>query len=143
MLKLIFTTKKLLSFLLLLFGFYSLSGCLDKQDRTSSIYGHISDEDGHPVDSILVTLHAAEFTKEKELSSVYSDENGNYEIVADVPKGYSSLSVNSPFLTFKNPKFMAFYIGFSAIYKNDVRTNNCCNATVGERTKYDFQLMAK
>ncbi|MCF2443522.1 carboxypeptidase-like regulatory domain-containing protein [Dyadobacter sp. CY345] len=145
MTELFLTKKSTLSCLLSSFFFINIlavtSACKDQQYRTSSVYGHISDEDGNPVDSIVVTLHASEFIREKELGSVLSDENGDYEITADVPNGYSYLSVNSPFV--KNPKFVAFYQGFSAIYKNDVQTSNCCNATVGERTKYDFKLMPK
>jgi len=132
-------TKLLPYYLILLF----LSGCIDRHDRTSSVYGHINDENGDPVDSILVTLHAFNISKERLLDAVYTDENGNYEMITDVPKGFSSLSVSSPFWPLKNPKFMMFYQGFSFIYKNDQQTNNCCNARVGERTKYDFKLMPR
>lgn len=129
----------------LLFGsiLLFLTNCLYKQDRTTVIYGTITDQNQQPVDSILVTLEGiAPISHFKTLKTVYSDSLGNFEIVAEVPKKYSQTSVGVPWWPIENPKFQKYFKGFK-IHKNDEPINDCCSAIVGEKTKYDFQLIAK
>jgi hypothetical protein len=119
-----------------------LSGCFLKQDRTTTIYGMITDQNGQPVDSILVTFSGVQDFKYEQLKETYSDENGSYEMVVEVPKRYSSALGNIPYSSKKNPKYMRAYSDFYS-KKNGVSTGSCCFASVGEKTRYDFQLIPK
>ena len=119
-----------------------LNSCFLKQDQTTTVYGTITDQNGEPVDSILVLASGVEFNRETTLKEAYSDKNGYYEMVVDVPKKYHSASSLIPALPIKNPKFERFYSGYD-IQKNGKSTNNCCIAPIGEKTKYDFQLIPK
>jgi hypothetical protein len=127
----------------LFFGLvFLLTSCFLKQDRTTTVYGTITDQNGQSVDSILVLISGLEFYRATTLKEIYSDEQGNYEVVVDVPKKFDALNVIIPSFPTKNPKFQKNYNGYG-IRKNDDPTNNCCMASVGEKTKYDFQLISK
>jgi hypothetical protein len=119
-----------------------LSSCFLKQDRTTTVYGTITDQNGLPVDSILVIVKGVQFLKYDALAEMVSDQNGNYELMIDVPKKFSDINVVIPFGSSVNPKFQKLYKDFR-ILRNDVLTNNCCTAQIGEKTKYDFQLTPK
>ena len=120
----------------------SVSSCFLKQDRTTTVYGTITDQDGEPVDSIMVMMTGLKFHSGTVIKEVYTGEDGNFEIVAEVPKKFSAINVEVPFLPVKNPKFENNYDGFG-VKKDGVSTNNCCTASIGEKTKYDFQLIPK
>jgi hypothetical protein len=128
----------------ILFGCLALllSDCFLKQDRTTTIYGTITDQTGQPVDSILLRVRGVTGLKYDKLKEFYSNQNGGYEIMLDVPKEYSSLSIAIPFSNSLNPKFTNQYLGHY-VFRNDVKTNDCCYAELGEKTKYDFQLIPK
>ena len=119
-----------------------LNSCFLKQDRTTTVYGTITDQNGEPVDSILVMMTGLKFHSATVLQEVYSDKNGKFEIVTEVPKKFSAINVEVPFLPVKNPKFENHYDGFG-VKKDGVSTNDCCTASIGEKTKYDFQLIPK
>jgi len=80
--------------------------------------------------------------KYETLKEVYSDGNGNYELVSDVAGKYASVDVGIPSFPLKNPKFEKSY-KISKIYKDGHQTANCCSALIGEKTKYDFQLIPR
>lgn len=126
---------------LLLLVACSLSSCFLKQDRTSTVYGTITDQNGKPVDSIMVIISGLKFYYSTDLSKVYSDKNGNYNVLVDVPKNFTAVDVIIPSLS-ENYKFMKNFSGYR-ITKDGKPTNNCCTASVGEKTKYDFQLIPK
>ncbi|MCF2499939.1 hypothetical protein [Dyadobacter chenhuakuii] len=119
-----------------------LQSCFLKQDRTTTVYGTITDQNGEPVDSILVLASGVEYNRETTLKEEYSDKSGNYEMVVDVPKNFYSASSLIPALPTKNPKFEKLYLNYE-VFKNGNPTNNCCNAIIGEKTRYDFQLNPK
>jgi hypothetical protein len=133
---------KLYSAALILGLVFLITGCFLKQDRTTVIYGTITDQNQQPVDSILVLVDGTKFLTHEQLRQVYSDENGKYELVVEVPKRFGSTNVIVPFGTLNNPKYQKNYVGFK-LYKNDKATNNCCSASVGQKTKYDFQLIPR
>jgi hypothetical protein len=62
--------------------------------------------------------------------------------VIDVPKKFNSVDIVIPFGIDINPKYQNNYKG-NHVRKNDAATNNCCIASIGEKTKYDFQLIPK
>ncbi|MCE7068872.1 hypothetical protein LZG74_01080 [Dyadobacter sp. CY327] len=119
-----------------------LQSCFLKQDRTTTVYGTITDQNGEPVDSILVMLTGLKLNSGTVLKEVYSERDGNFEVVADVPKKFSAINVEVPFLPHKNSKFQKNYNGFE-IERDGVSTNNCCTASIGTKTRYDFQLIPK
>ncbi|MEO6281861.1 MAG: carboxypeptidase-like regulatory domain-containing protein [Dyadobacter sp.] len=119
-----------------------LSDCFLKQDGTTTIYGTVTDQNGLPVDSILVTFSGVQDFKYEQLKETFSDKNGNYEMVVEVPKRYSSALGNIPYSSKNNPKYKRGYRDFYS-KKNGISTGSCCFASIGEKTKYDFQLIPK
>jgi hypothetical protein len=119
-----------------------LSDCFLKQDRTTTIYGTVTDQNGQPVDSILVMVDGAQDFRYDRLKETFSNIDGSYEVVVEVPKHYSSVIVNVPYSTSKNPKYMRDYSDFF-VSKDGAKTNDCCFGSVGRKTRYDFQLIPK
>ncbi|KAA0991870.1 hypothetical protein [Dyadobacter aurulentus] len=120
----------------------SLSGCGLFIDRTTVVYGTITDQNDQPVDSILVVIDGVKGFKYETLKQVYSGEDGSYELVVDVPKRFSSTNIiidTSPIDTAGSERPFKRI----RIEKNGNRTSNCCFASIGEKTKYDFQLIPK
>lgn len=134
--------KFLSQLLLLLFITISATSCFLKQDRTTTVYGTITDQNGDPVDSILVILQGGRSLSTYEtVGEVYSNQDGKYELVIDVPKKFQSAHLGVPNFPSKNQKFMKYYNGF--IVQKDGKSTTCCRAGIGEKTKYDFQLIPK
>ncbi|MEO6281862.1 MAG: carboxypeptidase-like regulatory domain-containing protein [Dyadobacter sp.] len=117
-----------------------LSDCFLKQHRTTMIYGTVTDPNGQPVDSILVIVQGVKDFKYVIQKETFSDKNGDYELVVEMPKEFSSAGLAIPFVG--NPKFTTKYLGFN-LSKNGIKTSSCCSAIIGEKTKYDFQLIPK
>ncbi|NIJ54656.1 hypothetical protein [Dyadobacter arcticus] len=65
----------------------------NKQDRTTVIYGKVTDQNHQAVDSILVVAGGLWDFNIEVVKQIYTDENGNYELVIDVPKKYIKLNV--------------------------------------------------
>jgi hypothetical protein len=119
-----------------------LYGCFLKQDRTTTVYGTITDQNGLPVDSILVVIDGVRGFKHENLKEVYSTGDGSYELLVEVPRKYGSLDVSIPFFPVENAKYDKNYKG-KKTYKNEQFTKNCCSASIGQKTKYDFQLISR
>lgn len=119
-----------------------LNSCFLKQDRTTTVYGTITDQNGEPVDSIMVIIQGMRLRGLESLTETYSDKNGNYEMVIDVPKKFGAIDVTVPYFFTENLKYVKYYNGKKTT-KNDEFTNNCCIASVGKKTKYDFQLIPR
>lgn len=120
-----------------------LNSCFLKQDRTTTVYGTITDQSGAPIDSILVIMQGAKsMTYYETLHQVYTDEDGKYELLLDLAKKYHSIDIGMPFWLDENPKYVKLF-KINTIHKDDNRTNNCCKAIVGKKTKYDFQLIRR
>ncbi|MCE6989456.1 hypothetical protein [Dyadobacter sp. CY323] len=120
----------------------NLTGCFLKQDRTTTVYGTITDQNGQPVDSILVMVLGMQISHSEVLSQIYSDKAGEYEIMVEVPKKFNSINVGVPFLLIENPKYQNNYKGKKTT-KDGKRTSDCCTALVGKKTRYDFQLIPR
>jgi hypothetical protein len=121
---------------------FLLNGCFLKEDRTTVIYGAITDENKQPVDSILVLLSGIRFLGYEDLKTVYSDKEGHYELVIDLPGKFNSVDVGIPALVSENHKFMRAY-KIHSFLKNDMASGNCCTASLGQKTRYDFELMPR
>jgi len=119
-----------------------VNGCFLKQDRTTVIYGIITDQNGQPVDSILVMINGVQGFKYETLKQVFSNKDGKYELVVEVPRKFGSADVVVPFGLSDNPKYQTNYIG-KKTYLDDKFTKTCCNASIGQKTKYDFQLIPR
>jgi hypothetical protein len=121
---------------------FLLSRCFLTQDRTTVVYGTITDQNGEPVDSILVSVDVGRAFKYETLMQVYSGEDGSYELVVDVPRKYRLAYLNIPPDSYDNPKYDKSYKGLRT-YKNGQFTEHCCSASIGNKTKYDFQLIPR
>jgi hypothetical protein len=121
---------------------FLLNSCFLKEDRTTVIYGTVTDEHKNPVDSILVLMSGMKFLDYEDLKTVYTDKQGHYELVVEVPKKFNPVNVVIPALPIENAKFLRMYKAYHVL-KNDMAAGTCCYASVGEKTKYDYQLIAK
>tara|TARA_R110002124_G_scaffold163437_1_gene330786 strand:+ start:612 stop:983 length:372 start_codon:yes stop_codon:yes gene_type:complete len=114
-----------------------------QMDRTTTIYGTMTDINQQPVDSILVSIHGLRgLTSEPMGKEIFSDKDGHYQLVMEVPKKFPGIDVGIPFGTSINPKFQKYYKGHIT-YNNEIETINCCRANIGQKTRYDFQLIAR
>ncbi|MCE6989455.1 carboxypeptidase-like regulatory domain-containing protein [Dyadobacter sp. CY323] len=120
----------------------NLTDCFWKQDRTTTVYGTITDQNGQPVDSILVLVQGLRSLTFETLKEVYTDNRGEYELLVEVPKRFHAVNVGIPNFPQENPKFLRMYKDYK-LWKNDQATNNCCTAIIGKKTKYDFQLIPR
>ena len=120
---------------------FLVTACFLHFNRTTTVYGTITDHNGDPVDSIQVLIAGTKFLTYEELKHVYSDEQGKYEIVVDVPKKFGSTDVVVPFGG-DNKKYDKNYTG-KYTEKDGKATNTCCSAIIGKKTKYDFELIPK
>jgi len=110
-------------------------------DRTTVIYGKVTDQNQEAVDSILVLVSGARnFLNSEDIKQVYTDKFGHYEMVIEVPRKYGNLNVTIPYLPVQNSKFQDNYMIDIAL-KNG--KTNCCHAAIGEKTEFNFQLKPK
>ncbi|HEY9772166.1 MAG TPA: hypothetical protein V6C71_27280 [Coleofasciculaceae cyanobacterium] len=130
----------IVSFLFLSLAFSNTIGCI-REDRTTIVYGRVIDEARQPVDSILVRMYSAGFAKPGlPLGHTHTDKDGNYTLVIDVPKGYNSTTVYIPENI--NTKFSENYKDY-LVYQDGQQLGNCCGASIGKKTNYDFLLLSK
>ena len=91
----------------------AFNGCFLKQDRTTTVYGTITDHNGQPVDSIMVLVSGLEFYHGTTLREIYSDSAGEYEVVVETPRKYNVLNVIIPSFSSTNAKFQNNYDGYN------------------------------
>jgi hypothetical protein len=132
--------KPLITMVFALLLIFLLSCDKDKGERTTSIYGRVTDQNQQPVDSIMVEVDGMRNLDSEELKYTYTDEDGNYELVLEVPEKYISINVLIPYLPIRNPKFQERY-KVEKIFKNGQQTSSCCISSVGEKIQWDFELM--
>ncbi|TDB64368.1 hypothetical protein [Arundinibacter roseus] len=108
--------------------------------RVTTVTGRVIDEAQQPVDSVLIHLNSAGLNKSGiPLGKTYTNEEGNYEFVVDVPKGYDAVSVDISFS--HNLDFPTKYKDF-IYYENGIKVGGvCCPVGVGSKTMYDFTLL--
>ena len=104
-------------------------------DRTTVVYGRVFDENHMPVDSIQVLLSGSNLRGVVSLKSTYTDENGDYEILLEVPRKFADIDVNIPY-GLDNPKYEREYS-----QANDIKGQK--SPMVGKKTQKDFQLEPK
>ncbi|WP_439555581.1 hypothetical protein [Dyadobacter sp.] len=119
-----------------------MDSCFLKQDRTTVVYGTITDEKGQAVDSIMVICQGKRMLTYELLATTYSDKNGKYELLIDVPKKFVAINAGIPSFPVENPKFHRKYVSYGVL-KNGKVTTDCCNSDVGTKTQYDFQLKSR
>jgi hypothetical protein len=113
----------------------TMLACGHLGDRTTIVYGNVYDENQQPVDSIMVMVSGLKLKGAFELKSTFTDENGDYEIVLEVPRTYGSVKVNIPYLP-RNTKF-------EEKYKIRDRIGPSSKPMIGKKTQWDFQLEPK
>ena len=115
----------------------AMLACGHLGDRTTVVYGKVYDLSQQPVDSIMVQLTGSNLSiSEVELESGYTDENGQYELLVEVPGKYHNVTVDVPYFPDQNPKF-------HNNYKISKRIGNSSKPMIGHKTQWDFQLEPK
>ena len=113
----------------------AMLACGHLGDRTTVVYGRVFDENHMPVDSIQVLLSGSNLRGVVSLKSTYTDENGDYEILLEVPRKFADIDVNIPY-GLDNPKYEREYS-----QANDIKGQK--SPMVGKKTQKDFQLEPK
>lgn len=113
----------------------AMLSCGHLGDRTTVVYGKVFDQNQQPVDSIMVLVSGLKLNGVYDLKSTFTDENGDYEIVLEVPRTYGSVKVNIPYLP-QNSKF-------EEKYKIRDRIGPSSRPMIGRKTRWDFELEPK
>ena len=104
-------------------------------DRTTVVCGNGFVPNQVPVDSIEVLLSGSNLRGVFSLKSTYTDENGDYEILLEVPRKFADIDVNIPY-GLDNPKYEREYS-----QAKDIKGQK--RPMVGKKTQRDFQLEPK
>ncbi|WP_247231732.1 carboxypeptidase-like regulatory domain-containing protein [Telluribacter sp. SYSU D00476] len=132
----------LLSFFILFFVLSNTTGCIRKLDRMTTIYGRVINEARQPVDSVLVVISPARFaTVGAAIGKTYTDKDGNYELVVEVPTGYSFIDTSISYYSVERHrnKYQTEFL----VYENGQQTNDCCSSAIGKKTNFDFLILSK
>ena len=111
----------------------AMLACGHLGDRTTVVYGKVYDLSQQPVDSIKVLLSGSNLRGVFSLKSTYTDENGDYEILLEVPRKFADIDVNIPY-GLDNPKYEREYS-----QSKDIKGQK--RPMVGKKTQRDFQLV--
>jgi hypothetical protein len=111
-----------------------------REDRTTVIFGTVLDQSQQPVDSIMVTISGVRSFHSEVIQSTYTDKDGHFELVTDVPRKYVAVNAGIPYFPLENPKYQEHY-QIGKVFQNTRQTANCCNAPIGEKTQWDFELI--
>jgi hypothetical protein len=107
-------------------------------DRTTTIYGKVIDESRQPIDSIPIIVEAGGIGKRSGslLARAYTDKEGKYRIVVEVPKSSAILGIDLNAEETINYKY-------STAYLNGERVDYCCSVSAGKKANYDFLLLSR
>jgi hypothetical protein len=134
---------KLIKSVLTAFLMFFIMSCGPLLERETVAYGLITDEDGEPVDSILVILARSLAISDREtLGKTYSNKLGFYEVIADVPNKWWSAHLNIPFWPEENKKYQDLYKSYE-FSKNQKSAGGSGLLSIGLKTRCDFTLISK
>ena len=109
-------------------------------DRTTKVYGKVTDQAGQPIDSMAVIMlgHVRLSSGNVPIGQANTNSKGEYELVIDVPKRYAKVSavIHSDYSSISN-KYLEY-----EVFKDGVR-HSCCTLVLGEKTNYDFVMLPK
>lgn len=104
-------------------------------ERTTHIYGKVVDQDQQPVDSIMIVVSGSNLSSHTlDLASIYTDDNGDYDILLEVPKKYLTLSIFIPYDELHNPKYSDYTL------KSQTKGSH---PMIGKKTQWDFEIKHK
>lgn len=133
-------SKPVLTIVLL---FILLTSCRN-EDRTTQIYGKVTNLTGQPVSGVPIIIAGQEkhgfVPAEYDLDTAYSDVKGNYISTLTIDKKYRRLKIINMY--FKIDSLEAKYRDYD-VKMNGVRTDYCCPAEIGKRTEYNFILLPR
>ncbi|NBB21357.1 hypothetical protein GVN20_18470 [Runella sp. CRIBMP] len=120
--------------------FLATVGC-KKQDRTTMVFGIITNDINQPIEKVPVEIHGNNgiiASSGDKLTTVYTNAKGEYSVTLDVPKGYHSVQVFAKW--YSDTAFVNKYKN-STVTKNGRATRDCCRGELGQKTQYDFVLI--
>ena len=122
-----------------------MSASCIKEDRTTVVFGTVKDDVGRPIEGIEMVLYGEKGvlgSRATLLKTIRTDATGNYNITADIPKDYHSGNILCNF--FNDPKIGQIYDSTKGdIFFNKSLSQECCRASVGQKSQYDFILVRK
>lgn len=133
--KKIFKKSRFVRAITVLLPVMAMLACGHLGDRTTVVYGKVYDQNHQPVDSIKVLVSGLKLNGVYDLKSTYTDENGDYEIVLEVPRKFGNINVMIPY-GMDNPKYEKMYRHAKLMNEQNIRM-------IGKKTEWNFQLEAK
>jgi hypothetical protein len=94
-----------------------VAGC-KKEDRTTVVFGKVTDDTNHPIEGVEMTLYGKKglfAALTTPLKTVYTDAKGEYTITAEIPKDYHGGNVGC--LWFRDPLLDDKYSGGGGVFQ--------------------------
>ncbi|NIJ53076.1 hypothetical protein [Dyadobacter arcticus] len=122
----------------------ALASCGPLLNRVTVVYGLITDEDGQPVDSVLVEMYGGRaISVSGSIGEAYSNKQGFYEIEVDVSHEWWVAKVGIPFYSFENKKPLKPFKSYESTRNQTKPSSGESGLTMGLRTRCDFKLIRK
>ncbi|MEO6283354.1 MAG: hypothetical protein ABIN80_03420 [Dyadobacter sp.] len=119
----------------------SIASCGPLINRETVVYGLITNDDGEPVDSILVELYGSKgLYGGYPICQAYSNKQGFYELETDVANEWWSASVG---VDLNSIKLWRLYESYEFTRNQTSGGTASGGVSIGLRTRYDFKLIRK
>lgn len=110
-------------------------------ERRTVIFGRMVDQNQRPVSGIMVLAAGTYYFDSERIHHTFTDKNGEYNMVIEVPEEYHELNAFIPNLC-ENWKYETRHKTVK-MFKNSRRATSCCLAEIGKKTQWDFELEPK
>jgi hypothetical protein len=121
----------------------ALIGCAvscAKEDRTTVVYGKITDDVNQPVEGVEIKLFGEKGITSSIstlLKATYTDKKGEYTITYEVSTDFHSGKIHI------YPSSDKYDINTGTLYFNGQETKECCPLEIGKKNQYDLVLVKK
>lgn len=132
---------KLIQFALIVCLVLSLASCGPLINRETVVYGLITNDDGEPVDSVLVGIYGSKgLYGGYPIGQAYSNKQGFYEVDVDVANEWWSARVS---VDLNNRNLWRLYESYESTRNQTSGGHSGGGVSIGLRTRYDFKLIRK
>ncbi|WP_439555580.1 carboxypeptidase-like regulatory domain-containing protein [Dyadobacter sp.] len=118
-----------------------LQGCFVFSDRTTSVYGTVTDDKGLPLPGVGLSVYGRKKISHKmHMATAYTDSSGHYEITVDVAGKFHTLDcyIDDGAIFMKYFPKKSSYETFT-----DGKKSRCCTLAIGEKTNFDFHIIVE
>lgn len=119
-----------------------LAAC-EKDERTTGVYGTVTDPDGKPVEGVKVLVYGSKNCGPvMHFGEDYTDKTGAYSITFEASADLKDFNTAVPLSKTENPEIFKNFHEMT-FRKNDEAVDKCCITPPGDKTKFDFKLVSK